>query len=134
MSQMHRSVCLLVSCLPFFVACSRGSVRTSQTTTTWQLKPSLKYDALCLLNALSGDPFYLQYYQHEYDHFHPLFSPEEQAALAELKRVLKERGGGIVSATLTLYYSTVDDETLPEMIRTAHDSSAMKAALQKTPY
>lgn len=52
----------------------------------------------------------------------------------QLKRVLKEQGGGIVSATLTLYYSTVDDETLPEMIRTAHDSSAMKAALQKTPY
>jgi hypothetical protein len=100
----------------------------------WQLKPSLKYDALCLLNALSGDPFYLQYYQREYDHFYPLFSPEEQAAFAQLKRVLKERGGGIVSATLTLYYSTVDDETLPEMIRTAHDSSAMKAPLQKTPY
>jgi hypothetical protein len=133
---MHRSVCLLVSCFPFFVACSRGSVRVppSQTTTMWQLKPSLKYDALCLLNALSGDPFYLQYYQREYDHFHPLFFPEEQAAFAQLKRVLKERGGGIVSATLTLYYSKVDDETLPEMIRTAHDSSAMKAALQRTPY
>jgi len=87
-----------------------------------------------MLNALSGDPFYLKYYQREYDHFHPLFSPEEQAALGELKRVLKERGGGIVSATLTLYYSAVNDETLPEMIRTAHDSSAMKAALQKTPY
>jgi hypothetical protein len=136
MRPIHCSLCLLVSCLPFFAACSRGSVQgtTSHTTTTWQLKPSIKYDALCLLNVLSGDPFYLRYYKREYDHFHPLFSPKEQAAFDQLKRVIKERDHGIVSATLTLYYSAVDDETLPEMIRTAHDSSAMKAALQKTPY
>lgn len=136
MRQIHCSVCLLVSCLPLFVACSRESVPTAtlQKTTIWQLKPSLKYDALCLLNALSGDPFYLQYYQREYDHFHPLFSLDEQAAFNQLERVIKEQGHGIISATLTLYYSAVDDETLPEMIRTAHDSSAMKTALQKSPY
>jgi hypothetical protein len=104
------------------------------TTTDWQLKPSLKYDTLCLLNTLSGDPYYLHYYQPEYDHFHPLFTPEEQAAFAQLKRVIKDEGHGIVSAKLTLFYSVVDDETLPEMIRTAHDSAVMKAALQKTSY
>jgi hypothetical protein len=104
------------------------------TTTDWQLKPSLKYDTLCLLNVLSGDPYYLHYYQAEYDHFHPLFTPEEQAAFAQLKHVIKDEGHGIVSAKLTLYYSAVDDETLPEMIRTAHDSAAMEAALKKTSY
>jgi hypothetical protein len=102
--------------------------------TDWQLKPSLKYDALCLLNALSGDPFYLNYYQAEYDHFHRLFTGAEQAAFAELKHVIKDEGHGIVSAKLALYYSTVDDETLPEMIRTARDSAAMEAALRKTSY
>src|ERR1700737_3986962 len=95
--------------------------------TDWQLKPSLKYDALCLLNALSGDPYYLQYYQAEYEHFHALFTPEEQAAFARLKHVIKDEGREIVSAKLTLFYSVVDDETLPEMIRTARDSSAMEA-------
>jgi hypothetical protein len=136
MRRIHCSLCLLVSCLPLFVACSRNSVQgtTSHTSTIWELKPSLKYDALCLLNALSGDPFYLKYYQREYDYFHPLFLPDEQVAFNQLKRVIKDQRGGIVSATLTLYYSAVDDETLPEMIRTAHDSSTMKAALQKTPY
>jgi|SRR5579863_323604 len=104
------------------------------TSTDWQLKPSLKYDTLCLLNALSGDPYYLQYYQAEYDHFRPLFAPDEQAAFAQLKHVIKDEGHGIVSAKLALYYSVVDDETLPEMIRTAHDSSAMKAGLAKTSY
>ncbi len=102
--------------------------------TDWQLKPSLKYDTLCLLNALSGDPYYLHYYQTEYEHFHPLFTPEEQAAFAELKHVIKDEGHGIVSAKLALYYSAVDDETLPEMIRTAHDSAVMEAALKKTSY
>jgi len=103
-------------------------------TTSWELKPSLKYDALCLLNALSGDPFYLRYYKDEYEHFHPLFLADEQAAFVALKRKLKDEGGGIVSAMLTLYFSTVDDETLPEMIRRVHDPSALKAALQHTPY
>lgn len=93
-----------------------------------------KYDALCLMNALGGDPFYLRYYQREYDYFHPMFTTDEQAAFVRLKQVLKDQGHGIVSATLTLYYSTVDDETLAEMARTAHDPSQMKAALQKTPY
>ena len=104
------------------------------TSTDWQLKPSLKYDALCLLNGLSGDPYYLHYYQAEYDHFHPLFTPREQAAFVDLKRVVKDEGQGIISAKLTLYFSVVEDETLPEMIRTAHDSSAMKAELKKTSY
>jgi hypothetical protein len=107
---------------------------TNRATTDWLLKPSLKYDTLCLLNVLSGDPYYLHYYQAEYDHFHALFSPEEQAAFIELKRVIKDEGHGIISARLALYYSTVDAETLPEMIRTAHDSSGIEAALRKTSY
>lgn len=106
----------------------------AQTRTDWQLKPSLKYDVLCLLNALSGDPYYLQYYQAEYDHFHPLFRPEEQAAFVQLKKVIKDDGHEIISAKLALYFSVVDDETLPQIIATAHDSSRMEAALRKTSY
>jgi hypothetical protein len=112
----------------------RSETTELHTRTNWQLKPSLKYDALCLLNALSGDPYYLNYYQREYDHFHSLFTPEEQVAFVQLKHVIKDEGGGIVSAQLALYYSAVDDETLPEMISTARDSSAMEAALKKTSY
>lgn len=104
------------------------------TSTDWQLKPSLKYDTLCLLNALSGDPYYLHYYQAEYDHFHPLFTADENKAFVELKRVIKDEGGGIISAKLALYYSVVSDETLPEMIRTAHDSQRMQAEMRKTSY
>jgi hypothetical protein len=104
------------------------------TSTNWKLVPSLKYDALCLLNVLSGDPYYLQYYQAEYDHFHPLFTAEENAAFAQLKRVLKDEGQGIVSAELALFYSVVNDESLAEMIHTAQDSSGMERGLRATTY
>ena len=136
MRRIYYLLCLLIVCstqianLPLLCA----ETVPLHTSTDWQLKSSLKYDTLCLLNALSGDPYYLHYYQAEYDHFHPLFTPAEQAAFAQLKRVIKDEGHGIVSARLTLYYSVVDDETLPEMVRTAHDSSVMEAALKKTSY
>ncbi len=126
------------ACLLLFLALaavvSPARSEKLHTSTDWELKPSLKYDVLCLLNVLSGDPYYLHYYQAEYDHFHPLFTPEENAAFVKLKRVIKDDGGGIVSARLALYYSVVQDETLPQMIATAHDSSLMKAELKKTPY
>src|SRR5262249_34029241 len=114
------------------ITCGRSA--RPHSASDWRLRPSLKYDALCLLNALSGDPYYLKYYQAEYDHFHPLFTSEEQAAFARLKEIIKDEGHGIISAKLALYYSAVDDETLPAMIQTAHESAALKAALEKTPY
>jgi hypothetical protein len=129
-------LCLLTACSSGWASPPLLEAETASLhpSTDWQLKPSLKYDTLCLLNTLSGDPYYLEYYQTEYEHFHPLFTPQEQAAFAHLKRVIKDEGQGIISAKLALYYSAVDAETIPEMIRTAHDSAAMEAALKKTPY
>jgi len=124
-------VCFTKTTNPPLLYAQTGPLHTS---TDWQLKASLKYDTLCLLNALSGDPYYLEYYRAEYEHFHPLFTPEEQAAFVKLKHVIKDEGHGIVSARLTLFYSVVDDETLPEMIRTAHDSALMEAGLENTSY
>jgi len=135
MSRTYDLLRLLLVCsqIIFLPLLSAGTVPLHPAT-DWQLKPSLKYDTLCLLNALSGDPYYLEYYRAEYERFHPLFTPEEQAAFVQLKHVIKDEGQGIVSAKLALYYSAVDDETLPEMIRTAHDSAGMQAALKKTSY
>src|SRR5580704_15144834 len=132
---MRRLACFLF----FFCACCSSSrlfagSGTAHASTDWELRPSLKYDAICVLNVLSGDPYYLHYYQAEYDHFHPLFTPKENAAFVQLKHVIKDEGGGIVSAKLALYYSVVNDETLPEMIRTARDSRSMQASLKKTSY
>lgn len=103
-------------------------------TTEWQIEPSLKYDALCFANVLTGDPFYLTYYQKEYDRFKPKLTPDVKAALADLKLKIKDQHKGIVSAFLCLYFSATEDTSLEEMIATVEHSEKMKRALQKTPY
>lgn len=132
---LYLSMALLASF--FFAFECRADQQTQpamHTGTDWRLEPSLKFDALCLLNALSGDPYYLEYYQAEYDRFKPQFTPKELAAFASLKKILKDEAGGIISANLALYFSATEDQTLDEMIRTAKDSRAMESALQKTSY
>ena len=77
MSRTYDLLRLLLVCsqIIFLPLLSAGTVPLHPAT-DWQLKPSLKYDTLCLLNALSGDPYYLEYYRAEYERFHPLFTPE----------------------------------------------------------
>jgi len=131
---MNRVICLCCLLLTTALPALHAGAAADRSITEWQLEPSLKYDTLCILDALSGDPYYLHYYQAEYDHFHPLFTAEEQSAFIQLKRTIKDEGHEIISAKLALYYSVLNDETLPEMIRTAHDSSKMEAALRNTSY
>lgn len=79
--------------------------------TQWQIEPEFKYDVLCFIGILVGDPFYLSYYQAEYDEFAPLLTEEVQQALAHVKEVIKG-SGNIVSATLCWIFSFADDSTL----------------------
>jgi len=103
-------------------------------TTEWRLEPSLKYDALCFANVLTGDPFYLEYYEGEYDRFKPKLTPEALLALTDLKRKIKDEHQGIVSAFLCLYFSATEDRTITDMRKTVEHSEEMKRQLQKTPY
>jgi hypothetical protein len=128
--------------VPLFFTYGAGHARDNggkqsgeqHTTTKWELKPSLKYDALCVLNALSGDPYYLSYYQAEFDHFNSLVTPQERDSFRRLKAIYKDEAGGIISGALALYFSVTPDETLEEMIATTRDSSRVRTALMKTPY
>jgi hypothetical protein len=104
------------------------------TDTQWELQPSLKYDAICALNMLSGDPYYLDYYKTDYDRLAKQFTPAELAAFVNLKHRIKDQNGGIVSASLALYFSAVDAESLDDLIAVVQDSSAVRRNLQATPY
>ncbi|HXZ41482.1 MAG TPA: hypothetical protein VEG68_12145 [Terriglobales bacterium] len=104
------------------------------TSTDWDVRPSLKYDAICVLNVLSGDPYYLQYYQADYDRLARRLRPEELTAFANLRQRIKDEHGGIISAQLALYFSTVDAESLDDLVKAVDDSSTIQRNLKATPY
>jgi len=102
--------------------------------TNWQIHPSFKYDVMCFLNTLTADSFYLSYYKDEYTKFQPKLTDKVKKSLADLKKVIKDDNGGIISAYLCLYYSATDDSTLEQMRQTLQNNSTMKSNLMKTPY
>src|SRR4030095_14662688 len=102
--------------------------------TKWKIEPSLKYDACCFLNILTGDEFYLTYYQQEYDNFKGKLAEHVKLALASLKKKVKDEGGTIISAWLCLYFSAVDDQSIDEILKTLNDLTRLKTNFQATPY
>jgi hypothetical protein len=106
----------------------------TNTYTNWQIEPSMKYDALCFLNIMTADTFYLTYYKDEYEKFKPKLTPDVTKALSEIKRKVKDENGTIVSAWLCLYCSAVEDSTLAQMVSTLSDLGKMKENFKKTPY
>ncbi len=91
-------------------------------------------DTVCLLNVLTGDPFYVDYYKDEYDRFEPQLTPATRSALANLKRKIKDEKKGIISAFLALYFSATDDRTLDDMLVTLQHSESMRTRLKQTTY
>jgi hypothetical protein len=136
----HPTARAILVTIGFLSSCLLSNVRLMaqpsafHTTTDWDLKPSLKYDILCALNVLSGDPYYLAYYQADYDRLSPQLRPEERAAFANLKRRIKDENGGIISAQLSLYFSATDAGSLDDLIRVVKDSSTMQRNLKATSY
>jgi hypothetical protein len=106
----------------------------THTNTDWDVRPSLAFDAICALNVLSGDPYYLEYYRADYERLAPQLKPEERSAIANLKHRIKDENGGIISAMLALDFSAANPETLDDLIRIVQDSSEMRRNLQATTY
>ncbi len=102
--------------------------------TDWRIEPSLKYDAICLINTLTGDPFYLKHYQREFEEFAQELADPVKEALAHLKQAIKENHRLIVSAFLSLYFSTSDEDTLDGLLAALENSEPMKKNLKETPY
>ena len=113
--------------------CQAQASSDFHNSTEWDYKPSLKYDALCLINILTGDPFYVQYYEKEYEEFSKKITPEVQAVLDKLQQI-KQSTGVVLPAALCLYYSAVADSTLDQLIETTQDLSVLKNNFSKTVY
>ena len=115
------------------VGLSQQEVRMHYLT-DWKIEPSLKYDAICLINTLTGDPFYLKHYQREYEEFAKELSDPVKEALAHLKQTIKENNRLILSAFLSLYFSASDEDTLDGLLTALDNSEDMQNNLKKTPY
>jgi hypothetical protein len=113
---------------------SDGPNTAMHAGTDWRVSPSFKFDALCFLNLLTGDPFYVRYYKDEYAEFAPRLTPAARAALIDLKRKIKDENKDIISAFLCMYFSATDDQTLEDMLRTVENSERMKGNLRRTVY
>jgi len=135
-----RLAIVILSSMVTLTSCGEGNKEPVEkktemhSTTDWQIEPSLKFDVLCFLNTATGDSFYLNYYQDEYDELEPKLTPAAKEALANLKRKIKDEHQGIISALLTLYFSATEDETLDDMIKTLENSETMRNNLKQTPY
>jgi hypothetical protein len=107
---------------------------TAHAGTRWDVRTSQGFDALCALNVLSGDPYYLEQYPDEAKEFAtPAYAPAREAA-AELKRIIKDRNGGIVSAHLTLVFSGGPDSTLAAVLASAQKPERLETSLRSSPY
>jgi len=130
-------VALFITTLPCYGSShERVSNRKTKihSTTNWRIQPSLTLDTLCFLNVLTGDPFYVGYYKDEYARFEAQLTPSARAALADLKRKIKDDHKNIISAFLALYFSATDDRTIDDILHTLKNSESMKKNLKKTIY
>src|SRR5713226_3636956 len=128
-------IALLSTALPCYAFPEKqANIRKTKihTMTAWRIQPSFTLDTVCLLNVLTGDPFYVRYYKDEYAHFEPQLTPAARTALANLKRKIKDENKNIISAFLALYFSATGDRTLNDMLDTLKNSESMKRDLKKT--
>lgn len=118
-----------------FLAASLSLAATgAHAATRWDVRTSQGFDALCALNILSGDDYYVAFYPAEAKAFAEPRYAEARAAARELKRVIKDEGSGIVSASLTLIFSGGPDSTLAALIESAKHPEPLESAFRASPY
>jgi hypothetical protein len=106
----------------------------ASAATRWDVRTSQGFDALCALNLLSGDDYYVKQYP---DEARALAAPayaEARTAARELKRVIKDEDGGIVSAFLTLVFSGGPDSSLTAVLESARHPARLEAAFRASPF
>ncbi len=107
----------------------------STRRTDWQVQSSMKYDAICLLNVLSGDPYYLDYYKADYERMAPRLTAEEKAEFVALKGIIKDENQGIISAELALVLSVAPTgDTLDDLLSALDRPDDIRSRFSKTQY
>jgi hypothetical protein len=88
--------------------------------TRWIVRGSEGFDALSFLSPLSGDPFYLRYYEKEIAEFAPKMPTEAMTTLKALKQ-RAEQANILLSPFLDLRFSASTDATIDDLLVSASD-------------
>lgn len=97
---------------------------TGASRTTWILEPNEAYDALCFLNLLTGDPFYVERgFADEVAPWIARLAPDARDAIARIRTSLKA-ANHIVPAYLALVMSSSDPRTLADLRHLVDDEAA----------
>ena len=128
------SLVIVLLCVALLCHGFSADEQRSDTRTDWHIQPSFVMDTVCFLNVLTGDEFYTRYYKDDYARFEPRLTPAARAALANLKRKIKDEKKNIISAFLALYFSATEDRTLDDMLNTLKHSEHTQNNLKKTTY
>ena len=93
---------------------------TALMKTRWIVRDSEGFDALSFLSPLSGDPFYLRYYEKEVADFAPRMPAEAMATLKALK-ARSEKANILLSPFLDLRFSAESDSSIDDLLTSAAD-------------
>ncbi|UCF04553.1 MAG: hypothetical protein JSV33_11545 [bacterium] len=130
--------------LIFFISCDVGNkdqqkIKTAEKNewhdlTIWNIEPDSALDVLCLLNSLSGDSFYMRFYEDDFQYLKKQFTPETEKAIASLTDKVRIKNKKIISAQLTLYFSSVNPTTIEDLLYFLRNSDEIETKMKKTTY
>ena len=104
------------------------------SNTRWRVRTSEGFDALCALNILSGDPYYVAQYPADAPMFAEPRYDGARVVARQLKARIKDENGSIVSAFLTLVLSGGPDSTLDAVLESARHPVPLKRAFRRSPF
>ena len=110
--------------------CWSGPAAADERAADLTFRASVKYDVLCFMGVLSGDPFYVSYYPDEYHRFQPLMTPKENEAFAALKTIIKDQNDGLQGPQLTLWFSVLDTNSIAGMLTAVEKPAGWRRALK----
>jgi hypothetical protein len=101
--------------------------------TRWIVQPSPAYDALCLLNIFTGDPFYTDEHPGLYERWQPRLTGTNLEAFQRVANQIRH-DQGIISAELCLIFSAVQPRTLNDLERAILAPKPLLEAYRASPY
>lgn len=122
-----RMLFVLISVLAELVMFTTAGAQQSQNDDKWNIKPSLKFDALCFIQAISDKEWYNKYYPRERDVW------QGRLGKAVMDTINSIVGSNIQGFQLSYVFSFIDADNLNDIIKTLQNEDYFrKTVLDKS--